>query len=110
MTPKQTYYFVAASQSFLESEPLAEVLEERTRYYQEHAKPIDFHYLLQPAFLEAPELGEVNQRLNQPTAAVISTDPTFIRWLKLRLAFVEMGEFAAPSESIMDPLQSLPAG
>lgn len=39
----QTYYYLVASQRFLfEEEPLAEVLKERTRHYQEQEKQIDF--------------------------------------------------------------------
>lgn len=102
----QTYHFLAASQAFLASEPLQEVLEERQRYYQEQDKPIDFYYILQPAFLDLPELAEIAQRIETPAAAVISTDVNFIRWLKLRLTFVEMGQFVAPSDHLSDPLQS----
>lgn len=103
----QTYYFVAASQSFIESEPLQEVLEERTRHYQEKDQPIDFFYVPQPAFLEAPELAEIAAQIQKPAIAVVSTNPTFIRWLKVRLTLVETGEFTAPSETIPDPLRSL---
>lgn len=102
----QTYHFLVASQAFLESEPLHEVLEERQRYYREHDKPIDFHYVRQPAFMDLPELAEINQRLEKPIAAVISTDINFIRWLNLRLTFVEMGSFDVPSDQGFDPLLS----
>ncbi|MGQ9837069.1 MAG: MgPME-cyclase complex family protein [Cyanobacteriota bacterium] len=102
-----TYHFVAASLSFLRSEPLEEVLEERRRYYEEHNRPIDFFWVPQPAFLETPALESVRAKLNGPVGAVISTDADFIRWLSLRLTFVETGTFVAPSESIPDPLHSL---
>jgi hypothetical protein len=42
----------------------------------------------------------------RPAAAVISTDPKFITFLKLRLEFVATGSFEAPSGSISDPLAS----
>jgi len=35
---------------------------------------------------------------------VVSTDPKFINFLKLRLEFVAKGSFVAPSASIPDPL------
>jgi hypothetical protein len=108
-TANQTYYFVAAGQSFFDSEPLDEVLEERTRYYSEHQKPIDFFYVLRPAFLQSPAFTALSSQLPSPAASVISTDPQFILWLKVRLTFVESGEFIAPSELIPDPLASLPA-
>jgi hypothetical protein len=104
----QTYYYVLASQTFLiDEEPLDEVLKERTRYYQEQEKPIDFWLVRQPAFLEAPEMAAVKATCPQPAAAVISTNQSFITWLKLRLEFVVVGEFSAPSETIPDPLASL---
>ncbi|MDX2271361.1 MAG: DUF2488 family protein [Cyanobacteriota bacterium] len=102
----QTYYFLAASQEFLQSEPLQEVLEERTRHYQEQGKAVDFYYVIQPAFLGSPALKPIAARLPEERAAVVSTDLDFIRWLKIRLTLVEMGEFVAPSNEIADPLAS----
>ena len=104
----QKYYYVLASQKFLlEEEPFDEVLQERVRNYQEQNKEIDFWLVKQPAFLEAPEFSEIKAKCPQPTAAVISTNPQFITWLKLRLEYVITGEFEAPSDSISDPLASL---
>jgi hypothetical protein len=104
----QTYYYVLASQRFLlEEEPFEEVLKERTRHYHEQEKEIDFWLVKQPAFLEAPKMAQIKQECPQPAVAVISTDPKFITWLKLRLEFVKTGEFQAPSEEIPDPLASL---
>jgi len=104
----QTYYYVLASQRFLlEEEPLEEVLKERTRHYHEQEKEIDFWLVLQPAFLEAPEMAEVKAQSPQPAAAaIISTNPEFITWLKLRLEYVITGKFQAPSDPIPDPLAS----
>ncbi|PPS45331.1 MgPME-cyclase complex family protein [Chroococcidiopsis sp. TS-821] len=104
----QTYYYVLASQRFLvEEEPLDEVLRERTRNYHEQEKEIDFWLVTQPAFLEAPEMAQIKAQCPQPAAAVISTNPQFITWLKLRLEYVITGEFQAPSATIPDPLASL---
>jgi hypothetical protein len=106
----QTYYYLIASQKFLtEEEPLEEVLRERIRYYQEQEREIDFWLVKQPAFLEAPELVDVKAKCPQPAAAVVSTNPQFITWLKLRLEFVLTGQFQAPSETIPQPLASLVA-
>ncbi|MEB3830544.1 MgPME-cyclase complex family protein [Phormidium sp. CCY1219] len=103
-----TYHYLLASQKFLlEEEPFEEVLRERTRYYQEKEKEIDFWLVKQPAFLEAPQMAEVKAKCPQPAVAVISTDPQFITWLKLRLEYVLTGQFEAPSESIRDPLASV---
>jgi len=104
----QTYHYVLASKRFLlEEEPFEEVLRERTRNYQEQEKAIDFWLVVEPAFLEAPELAEVKAKCPKPAAAVVSTNPQFITWLKLRLEHVITGEFQAPSESIPDAIASL---
>jgi hypothetical protein len=102
------YYYVLASQRFLlEEEPFEEVLKERTRYYHEQEKEIDFWLVKQPAFLEAPQMRTIKGKCPQPCVAVISTNQQFIIWLKLRLEYVITGEFEAPSESITEPLASL---
>jgi hypothetical protein len=104
----QTYYYLLASQRFLlEEEPFEEVLKERIRYYHEQEKEIDFWLVKQPAFLEAPELAQLKAKCPQPAVAIISTNPQFITWLKLRLEYVITGEFKAPSQSIPEPLASL---
>lgn len=104
-----TYYYVLASQKFmLEEEPTYEVLNERIRNYREQEKEIDFWLVKQPAFLEAPEMARINAECPKPAAAIISTDKTFITWLKLRLEYVITGEFQA-SETIPQPLASLEA-
>ncbi|MFM7447339.1 MAG: MgPME-cyclase complex family protein [Leptolyngbyaceae cyanobacterium] len=104
----QTYYYLLASQKFLlEEEPLDEVLRERIRHYQEQEKAIDFWVVKQPAFLEAPELAGARAKCPQPAAAIVSTNPQFITWLKLRLEYVMTGEFQAPSDTIPQPLASL---
>ena len=102
-----TYHFVAASEAFLtEEEPLEEVLRERERNYGEKNRPVDFWLVRRPAFLEAPELAEEAAAVPRPAAAVVSTDETFITFMKLRLEFVARGRFEAPSEAIPDPLAS----
>lgn len=103
----QTYYYVLASQKFFSEEPIEEVLKERTRHYQEQEKEIDFWFVQQPAFLEAPELADVKAKCPQPATAVISTNSQFITWLKLRLEFVVTGQFEAPSDTIPQPTASL---
>jgi hypothetical protein len=104
----QTYYYVLASQRFLlEEEPLDEVLKERTRHYNEQEKEIDFWLVKQPAYLEAPEMAKVKAECPQPSVAIISTNPQFITWLKLRLEHVITGEFQSPSDTIPDALASL---
>jgi Protein of unknown function (DUF2488) len=106
----QTYYYILASKSFLlEEEPLAEVLKERTRNYHEQEKAIDFWLIEQPAFLAAPALSAHRAQCPQPAVAVVSTNEQFITWLKLRLEYVLVGNFVAPSADIPDPLASMVA-
>ena len=101
------YHFVAASEAFLcEEEPLEEVLRERVRHYGEQGKEIDFWLVRRPAFLDAQELADSASSVPRPAAAVVSTDATFITFLKLRLEFVVRGQFEAPSASIPDALAS----
>ncbi len=103
-----TYHFCLASRKFLlEEEPFEEVLKERTRNYHEREKEIDFWLVEQPAFLDAPEFAAIKAQCPQPAVAVISTNPTFITWLRLRLEYVVTGQFEAPSETIPEPLKSL---
>ena len=102
-----TYHFVAASERFLlEEEPLEEVLRERRRNYAETDKAVDFWLVRQPAFLTAPEFASLTAQLPKPSAAVVSTDSTFITFLKLRLEYVLVGSFEAPSAAIPDALAS----
>lgn len=104
------HHFIAASEAFLtREEPLDEVLRERTRHYEASGREIDFWLVRQPAFLEAPELASATAAVPRPAAAVVSTDPGFITFMKLRLEFVLRGQFEAPSASIPDPLASLAA-
>lgn len=103
-----TYHYVLASQRFLmEEEPIEEVLKERTRNYKEQEKELDFWLVLQPAFLDAPEMAQAKQQCPQPAAAIVSTNEQFITWLKLRLEYVRVGQFEAPSATIPNPLASL---
>jgi hypothetical protein len=52
-------------------------------------------------------MASIKKQIPQPAAAIITTDPNTMRWLKLRLEFVVTGEFTAPSTSIPQPLASL---
>ncbi len=89
-----TYYYLVASDRFmLQEEPTHEIFTERVRNYQENEKEIDFWLIKQPAFLDMPELAAVKAQVPQPAAAIVSTNKSFIVWLKLRLEFVITGEF-----------------
>ena len=92
-----TYYYLVASDRFLfVDEPTDEVIKERIRNYQENEKEIDFWVVKQPTFLEMPQLSTVKSQVPTPAAAIVSTNKSFITWLKLRLEFVIVGEFESP--------------
>ena len=101
-----TYYFVGASEKFLTvEEPLAEILKERERNYNENNKEIDFWLLKNPSFLQTTQFVDLRAKIPSPPAAVLSTDKKFITFLKLRLEFVAVGEFECPNAEIIDPLK-----
>ncbi|MEB3239686.1 MAG: MgPME-cyclase complex family protein [Cyanobacteriota bacterium] len=100
-----TYHFVAASERFLTvEEPLEEVLRERQRHYGETGRTVDFWLLRRPGFLDSAGLAAELADVPRPAAAVVSTDASFIDFMKLRLEFVKRGSFEAPSPAIPDPL------
>lgn len=102
-----TYYFAIASQDFLlHEEPVEEVLRERIDHYQNIQKIIDFWLVMNPSFVNAPEMTKIKKQLTKPSAAIISENKIFINWLKLRLGFVIVGEFRSPSENILNHLES----
>ncbi len=101
-----TYFFVAASEKFLTiEEPLEEILKERERNYKENNKEKDFWLLKNPSFLKTKQFVDLTAKIPSPPAAVLSTDKKFITFLKLRLEFVAVGEFACPSAEITDPFR-----
>nr|YP_010502354.1 Ycf54 [Grateloupia turuturu]QHD45223.1 Ycf54 [Grateloupia turuturu]UXC96767.1 Ycf54 [Grateloupia turuturu] len=92
------YYFAIASKNFLiKEEPLEEILRERTGYYKSINKDIDFWLVLNPAFIDLPELYSVKKQIADDSAAIVSFDKKFIQWLKLRVSFVITGNFQSKS-------------
>nr|YP_010986271.1 hypothetical protein UYL67_pgp149 [Pachymeniopsis lanceolata]WOL37189.1 hypothetical protein [Pachymeniopsis lanceolata] len=88
------YYFAIASQNFLiKEEPLEEILRERTSYYKSTNKDIDFWLVLNPSFINKPELYAIKKQIANESAAIVSFDKKFIQWLKLRISFVLTGNF-----------------
>ena len=88
------YYFAIASEKFLlKEEPIEEILRERMNYYNNHGRVIDFWLVKDPDFLRLPEMSKIRNRLNTTTASIVSTNPLFINWLKLRIGFVITGYF-----------------
>lgn len=89
-----TYHFVLATKNFLANEePIEEILRERTRYYESIKKVIDFWFVVDPTFLEIASIENFHHAANCSYAAIVSSDPQFICWLKLRIGFVTVGSF-----------------
>ena len=92
------YYFFIASQDFLFfQEPIEEILRERIRHYTSINKKIDFCLTKNLTFLEAPSLNQIKTNLVKPSVAIVSLNPKFINWLKLRVHYGVVGSFAASS-------------
>lgn len=101
--PKK-YYFVIASQRFLlKEEPLEEVLRERFQFCLRESKYMNFWLIQSPKFLETSIMGHLKNKIPKNFTAIISTNESFVRWLKLRYHHVGIGSFFAPSKSIGNP-------
>ena len=95
------YYFAVASKKFfVEEEPIEEVLRERTTYYKNTGKDLDFWFLVDPPFLKSKDFSYIQSRIQQPSAAIVSTNPVFINWIKLRVNYVLTGEIE--SEQVLE--------
>nr|ARW69239.1 hypothetical protein [Polysiphonia sp.] len=92
------YHFAVASQSFfLDQEPVEEILRERTQYYLDSDKEVDFWFVLNPHFINLSDYKINCNNQNIPFAAIVSSNQQFIQWVKLRLVFVCVGSFKSNS-------------
>ena len=90
------YYFLVASQDFLfYQEPIEEILRERIKHYRAIKKDVDFAITTDLEFLDTPDLQNIKAQLVKPSAAIISLNPKFIDWLKLRIHYAVKGSFVA---------------
>ena len=91
---KNKYYFIAGSENFLlKKEPLEEILRERVQNYNKKGKPLNFWIVPDPSFLYRYEFSAIRKKIPGQPIAIISTEKTFITWLKLRLNNVAIGNF-----------------
>ncbi|KAG6605371.1 putative protein ycf54, partial [Cucurbita argyrosperma subsp. sororia] len=91
------YYFVVANAKFMldEEEHFRELLFERLRYYAERSKEQDFWLVIEPKFLE--RFPNITKRLQRPAVALVSTNSTWITFMKLRLDRVLAESYEADS-------------
>lgn len=106
--PNPKYYFVIASESFLlKEEPLEEVLRERVQNYNNKKKNLNFWIVKNPLFLLAPQFLQIKNDIPKNPVAIISTEKTFIIWLKLRLNNVIIGSFEITKDRNINPFRSV---
>ncbi|CAI5499005.1 unnamed protein product [Closterium sp. Naga37s-1] len=100
------YHFVVANATFMldEEEHFQEQLKERLRWLEEKRTEQNFWLVFEPKFLE--EFPEIAKRVKTPAVALVSTDATWITFMKLRLDRVLKGEFEASSQD--DALEGKP--
>jgi hypothetical protein len=102
------YYFILASENFLfNQEPLEEVLRERVQNYNKKEKLLNFWIVPNPNFLNHPSFIEIKNNSPKNPVAIISTEKTFITWLKLRLNNVAIGSFDMIKDNQISPLKSI---
>nr|YP_010338544.1 hypothetical protein MW432_pgp087 [Rhodaphanes brevistipitata]UNJ18494.1 hypothetical protein [Rhodaphanes brevistipitata] len=94
------YYTLASTKFFLEEEPVEEILRERLHFYDENNLNVDFCFIKKIDTLEVPELISLQEKFRNELSAIISTNPHFIDWLKLRLQYVLTGEFTSETFSL----------
>ncbi|XP_023007237.1 uncharacterized protein LOC111499783 [Cucurbita maxima] len=91
------YHFVVANAKFMldEEEHFRELLFERLRYYAARNKEQDFWLVIEPKFLE--RFPNITKRLQRPAVALVSTNSTWITFMKLRLDRVLAESYEADS-------------
>ncbi|CAN6468506.1 unnamed protein product [Victoria cruziana] len=91
------YYFVVANTKFMldEEEHFKKLMFERPRHFGGRNKEQDFWLVVEPKFLY--KFPSITKRLRRPAAALISTDGTWMTFMKLRLDRVLCAEFEAES-------------
>ncbi|XP_073146818.1 protein YCF54, chloroplastic [Henckelia pumila] len=103
---KKTYHFLVANAKFMldEEEHFKELLAERLRLYGERDKEQDFWLVTEPKFLD--KFPNVTKRLKRPAVALVSTNGTWIKFMKLRLDRVLQDSFEA--DNVEEALASNP--
>lgn len=103
---KTKYHYLVANAKFMldEEEHFKELMCERLRCYGERDKEVDFWLVIEPKFLD--KFPDVTKRLGRPAVALVSTNGTWIKFMKLRLDRVLQREFEA--ETLEEALSSNP--
>lgn len=100
------YSFIIGSKKFLlKDEPLEEVLRERFQYCSREKKLMNFWLLITPNLLKSLTIKFGRNRLPDHPIIILSTNESFVHWLKLRYHHVAIGYFFAPLPFILNPLK-----
>lgn len=87
-TSTKSWYALVANAEFfcneVQNESVAEQLRERVRFFKEQDREIDFWLVPEPKWLDAKFPKEAKM-VKRPCVALISTDETWITFMKLRL-------------------------
>ena len=82
------WYAVIANAQFMlhdvQNEAFPEQIRERRRLFGDKGKPLDFFLVCEPEWLDAKFPAEA-RKVKRPAVALISTDATWITFMKLRL-------------------------
>ncbi|KAL3690352.1 hypothetical protein R1sor_016661 [Riccia sorocarpa] len=94
---KAEYHFLVASAQFMldDEEHFQELMRERLRYFGEKNREQDFWLVIEPSWLS--KFPDMEKRIKRPAVALISTDSTWITFMKLRLDRVLKGAFETTS-------------
>ncbi|GJT53553.1 ycf54-like protein [Tanacetum coccineum] len=100
------YHFVVANAKFMldEEEHFQEQLFERVRLFKERNMEQDFWLVIEPKFLD--KFPNITKRLKRPAVALVSTNGTWIKFMKLRLDRVLQESYEA--DSLEEALASNP--
>ena len=99
------YYFIVASRDFLFcQEPVEEIIRERMSHYNALRKDIDFCVTTNLGFLAGDDLQNIKRKINKPLVAIISLNPRFINWLKLRIQYGIKGSFISSCNWLDNPM------
>ncbi|KAL8525895.1 hypothetical protein ACS0TY_015213 [Phlomoides rotata] len=103
---RKKYHFVVANAKFMldEEEHFQELMSERLRNFEERNKEQDFWLVIEPKFLD--KFPAITKRLKRPAVALVSTNGTWITYMKLRLDRVLQESFEA--DSLDEALDSNP--
>ncbi|XP_071718041.1 protein YCF54, chloroplastic-like [Rutidosis leptorrhynchoides] len=101
------YHFVVENAKFMlhDEEHFQEQLFERVRLFKERNMEQDFWVVIEPKFLD--KFPDITKRLKRPAVVLVSTNGTWIKFMKLKLDRVLQESFEA--DTVEEALTCNPA-